>query len=137
MSSIFASAGYSATDFVLDVSNFDTSNVVNMGGMFERTGRNSTTFTLDVSNFDTSNVTNMKGMFANTGYNSTKLNTSITINNQNTTSFDGMFSRVATKEGSQITVNYTSETEELVDKMIATKTEGANVVKGDCIDCVN
>ena len=36
-----------------------------------------------------------------------------------------------------ITVNYTSETSSLVDKMIATKSSNSNVVKGDCIDWVN
>ena len=41
--------------------NFDTSNVTNMGAMFE--GCNSLT-TLDVSKFDTSNVTNMQSMFS-------------------------------------------------------------------------
>ena len=66
---------------------------------------------------------------------STKLNTSITIANPNMTDYYNMFEGVATKTGSQITVNYTSKTSSLVDKMIATKTEGANVVKGNCIDC--
>ena len=43
----------------LDLSNFDTSNVTNMDGMFS-----SCRFTsLDLSNFDTSNVTNMSYMF--------------------------------------------------------------------------
>ena len=43
----------------LDLSNFDTSNVDNMGGMFI----DSQVKTLDLSNFDTSNVTSMSGMF--------------------------------------------------------------------------
>ena len=44
----------------LDVSNFDTSNVTNMGGMFNGCrGLES----LNVSNFDTSNVTDMGYMF--------------------------------------------------------------------------
>jgi surface protein len=137
MSDMFRNTGYNSTVFTLDLSNFDTSNVTDMEGMFFCTGYYSTVFTLDVSNFDTSKVTDMSDMFRNTGYNSTKLNTSITISNPNTTSYYDMFYDVATKEGTQITVNYTSKTSSLVDKMIATKTEGANVVKGDCIDCVN
>ena len=44
----------------LDLSNFDTSNVTNMQGMFWK----SQATTLDVSHFDTSNVTNMEVMFA-------------------------------------------------------------------------
>jgi hypothetical protein len=78
----------------------------------------------------------MTQMFLDTGYKSTKLNTSITIKNPNITSYSSMFSGIATKEGSQITVNYTSKTSSLVDKMIATKTEGANVVKGDLVEII-
>ena len=44
----------------LDLSNFDTSKVVNMAGMF--CGMSSLT-SLDLSNFDTSKVVNMAGMF--------------------------------------------------------------------------
>ena len=45
---------------VLDVKNFNTSRVIDMGGMFS--GCKSITY-LDVSNFDTSKVTNMSAMF--------------------------------------------------------------------------
>ena len=45
----------------LDLSNFDTSNVMNMNSMFS----DSKATTLDVSNFDTSKVTDMKQMFQN------------------------------------------------------------------------
>jgi hypothetical protein len=69
-------------------------------------------------------------MFFYTGYNSTKFVTSITIKNPNTTSYSNMFGSVATKTGSQITVNYTSATSSLVDQMIATKSSNSNVVKG-------
>jgi surface protein len=52
----------------LDLSSFDTSNVVNMRSMFS----NSRATTLDLSSFDTSNVTDMSSMFYNsqatTGY---------------------------------------------------------------------
>ena len=52
----------------LDLSNFNTSNVTDMSGMFQ----NSRATTLDLSSFNTSNVTNMSGMFseseATTGY---------------------------------------------------------------------
>ena len=45
----------------LEVSNFDTQNVTNMGGMFN--GCINLT-SLDLSNFDTQNVTDMRYMFA-------------------------------------------------------------------------
>ncbi len=130
MSEMFLGAGYSNLTFVLDVSNFDTGSVNNMSYMFYQTGYYNTEFDLDVSNFDTSSVTDMSNMFSYTGYNSTKFNPSITIRNPNTTSYSNMFAYVATKTGSKITVNYTSETSDLVDKMIATKSSTSNVVKG-------
>ena len=46
----------------LDVSNWDTSNVTDMFGMFFNCNELTT---LDVSNWDTSNVTNMNNMFSN------------------------------------------------------------------------
>ena len=162
MGSMFSSVGYNNPNFTLDVSNFDTSNVTNMSYMFSETGYNSKTFTLDLSNFDTSKVTNMSWMFRNTGFNSERLtlnlnsfdtskvtsmlgmfestgynsifNTLITIKNPNTTDYNWMFEDVATKSGSKITVNYTSETESLVDDMIATKSYDSNVVKGVRVD---
>ena len=134
MYGMFSGTGYSNPNFTLDVSNFDTNKVTNMFAMFSRTGYNSTNFTLDVSHFDTSNVTDMEAMFQETGFNSTKLDISITIKNPNTMNYYGMFYGAATKEGSQITVNYTSETEDIVDKMIATKSYDANVVKGVQVD---
>ena len=131
---MFHQTGYGNPNFTLDVSNFDTSNVTNMSYMFYDTGYSSTIFTLNVSNFDTSKVTSIEQMFFRAGYNSTKLNTSITIKNPNITSYGGMFSGVATKEGSQIIVNYTSETSDLVDAMIATKWSSSNVIKGVQVD---
>ena len=50
---------------IVGLENFDTSNVTNMGEMFYRVS----TAKLDVSSFDTSNVTNMYGMFAYNSYN--------------------------------------------------------------------
>ncbi len=45
----------------IDLSNFDTSNVTDMGGMF----RDSKAISLNLSSFDTSNVTDMRYMFRN------------------------------------------------------------------------
>ena len=134
---MFYYTGYNSEEITLDVSSFNTGNVTNMASMFNHTGYNSANFTLDVSNFDTSNVTNMANMFDYTGYNSANLNTSITIRDTKITSSNGynsMFRGVATKPGSKITVNYTSETSDLVDNMIATKSADSNVVKGVQVD---
>ena len=139
----------------LDLSNFNTINVTNMGGMFH--GCSSLT-SLDLSNFNTINVTNMGGMFhgcssleklnlsnfdtskveiyyqySNSIFQGcTKLQTEITIMNPNVTeeNYKNMFDRAATDPNAEIVVNYTSETETLVDNMIATKSSNSNVVKG-------
>ncbi|MCM1128198.1 MAG: BspA family leucine-rich repeat surface protein [Lachnospiraceae bacterium] len=70
----------------LDVSNFDTSQVTDMGGMFYDC---SALTNLDVSNFDTSQVTNMNGMF-----HGCRALTSLDVSNFNTnqvTDMGGMF----------------------------------------------
>ena len=136
MNYMFDNTGYNSTVLQLDVSKFNTSKVTSMVSMFSNTGYTNPNFTLDVSKFDTSNVTRMENMFSNTGYNSTKLNTTITIRKviTNPRYYSNIFNGVATKEGSKITVNYTSETSDLVDLMVATKIDGANVVKGVQVD---
>ena len=58
-----------------------------------------------------------------------------TVHNIGNTWFESyVFYDVATKSGSKITVNYTSATSSLVDKMIATKSSNSNVVKGVQVD---
>lgn len=162
MSSMFNNVGYKSTVINIDFSSFDTSKVTNMLGMFCNYGRSNPNLTLDISNFDTSNVTNMYRMFMQTGYGSTQFNLSlgdfevdslekadqlfyyigykstnlsfsILIDNPNISSYSKMFNGVATVSGAEVVVNYTSETEELVDKMIATKSSSSNVVKGELI----
>ena len=67
--------------FDIDTSNFDTSNVINMSGMFFNM-RNLTS--LDLSNFNTSKVANMSGMFVSmrnlTTFNLSNFNTSKVVN---------------------------------------------------------
>lgn len=133
MNHMFYNTGYKSTVLQLDVSGFDTSNVTDMGYMFFNSGYNNPNFTLDVSGFDTSKVVDMSSMFYQTGYYSTKLNIIFNVTNPNTTSYSEMFVAAATKSGAKITVNYTSETSDLVDLMIATKSETSNVVKGTLV----
>ena len=133
MDSMFMAACGTSTTVNLDLSGFDTSNVTNMHSMFDSAGLEASSFILDVSHFDTSSVTDMSSMFDYTGSNSSDFITSITISNPNVLNYAYMFNSVATKGDSKITVNYTSETSDLVDLMIATKTEGSNVVKGERI----
>ena len=139
----------------LDLSNFNTSNVTNVGQMFYKC---LSLTSLDLSSFNTSNITGMYGMFDScsslekldiSNFNTskvesyykysagmfkgcTKLQTEITIMNSNVTeeNYKGMFNDAATDSNAKIIVNYTSETESLVDRMIATKSSNSNVVKG-------
>ena len=142
----------------LDLSNFDTSNVTSMKCMFQRAAALET---LDLSSFDTSNVTDMEAMFGGTAASGDMhlkeikisdkfvtdkvtsmlqtfrlckyLNFTINITGNKVTSYTNMFSGAATEPGAKIVVNYTTETESLVDQMIATKTSNSNVVKGSLI----
>ena len=70
---------------ILDVSNFDTSNVTNMSNMFFDSQAET-----DVSNFDTSNVTDMSGMFGDSQ--ATTLDVS-SFDTSNVTDMCGMFNR--------------------------------------------
>ena len=133
----------------LDLSNFNTTNVINMSGMF--TGC-SNIEQLNLSNFDTSKLTSMWHMFYGSTslttlelssfntinvtdwtiafYGCTKINTTITIRNASITDYAEVFKDAATDPNAKIIVNYTSETETLVDKMIATKSSNSNIIKG-------
>ena len=82
MSSMFAYCNMLTS---LDLKNFNTQNVTNMGEMFCRTSLTS----LDLKNFNTQNVTNMYGMFAYCN-----MLTSLDLKNfntQNVTNMGGMF----------------------------------------------
>jgi hypothetical protein len=79
----------------------------------------------------------MVRMFNNVAFNSTNFKTSITIMNPNVEYYGNMFSGVATKGDSKVTVNYIGKTSELVDKMIATKFNNSNVVKGSKLDTIS
>ena len=113
----------------LDLSSFNTANVTNMGGMFYDC---SSLEKLNLSNFDTSKV-EIYYQYSNSIFQlCLKLQTEITIMNPNVTeeNYKNMFDRAATDPNAKIIVNYTSETETLVDNMIKTKSSNSNVVKG-------
>ena len=132
MNRMFSEAGYTSQNFTIDLGDkFNTGKVTDMYCMFYQAGYNSLEFDLNIGNqFDTSNVTDMRWMFNGAGPLSTKLNFEITIRNPNITSYDYIFRYTATKPSSKIVVNYTKDTETIVDAMIATKNPNTNVVKG-------
>ena len=110
----------------LKISDWDTSSVTNMRDMFYLV---ESLESLDLSNWDTSKVTNMTNMFFGTK----RLTTSLTIRGNNITSVNylAMFGGdAATLDGATITLYSDGTNEELVNKMIATKADEANVVYG-------
>ena len=139
----------------LNLSNFDTSNVTNMAAMFQGSVALET---LDLSSFDTSNVTNMRTMFGGISASGDMhlkeikvsdkfvtdnvtdmlemfrlcryLNFTFNVTGNKVTNYTNIFSNTATDSNAKIVVNYTAETETLVDNMLATKSSGSNVVKG-------
>ena len=119
----------------LDLNNWDVSHVKYMYRMFNVGGDSPTQYwgnlkILKIDKWDMSSVEVMT-WFLDT---QTGITTEFTINNPNITNYNGMFNQAA-DAGGQVTVNYTRETEALVDSMIASKSARANVVKGRCVDC--
>ncbi len=106
--------------------NFDTSKVTDIAYMFYNC---SSLTSLDLSSFNTSKVTDMDWMF----YSCSSLTTTINIMSIGVTNYSSMFYNAATSNGAKITVNYIAEASDLVDNMIAEKSETSNVVKGSVI----
>lgn len=110
----------------IDFGNNDMSSVT----QFDYTFWNCTSLSsLDLSKFDFSNAVNTYNML----YNCPKLSTTINMTSNNVTKYNNMFYKAATASGAKIIINYTSENSTLVDNMIATKSDGSNVVKGSVI----
>lgn len=108
----------------VDLSKFDTSNVINMYNLF-MSCRSLTSIT-GLENFDTSKVTNISYMF----YDCIKLSGEITIMNSNIENYSNMFSYCSTKSGSKFTVNYKSGCQTVAQGMVNTKSSNSNVVLG-------
>jgi hypothetical protein len=83
---MFENAGYNATTFSLDLSDWDTSSVKSTTSMFSGAGHNATTFSLDISTWNTSNLTTMTNMFKDAGRSAT--NWSILISKTNGNGID-------------------------------------------------
>lgn len=107
--------------------NIDMSAITNMSNMFAELQH---LRSIDLSKLDTSNVENMDCLFAGCS----KIVTTINIMNPNI-SYNSIFYCAATEEGAQITLNYTLETETLVNEIVESyKDSGSNVKKGILID---
>ena len=106
----------------LDVSNFNTGNVKSMWGTFN--GTKSLT-SLNLSGWDTGKVTNMRYMF----YEDFKLSGEITISNSDLkTDTTNAFSGTSTASDARFVVKYSDESKVLAQKLVDTKSPGANVI---------
>lgn len=113
----------------LDVSTWDTSNVKMMGYMFYKAwGTGSNIYTVDMSNWTFKEGVQVHNMFDE----ASRIKTTINITN-NISDYSQMFHSATTVNGSGITVNYTAETENLVNNMINTRSN-TRVTKGNLIN---
>ena len=116
----------------LDLTNFDTSKVTDMGAMFGGVAATGTMGLREVKisdKFVTDSVTSMLELFRLCAY----LKFTINITGNNVTNYNRMFEDAATDSTALITLNYTTDTETLVDNMVATAGSGNHVVKGSQI----
>ncbi len=163
MSIMFTNTGINADVFkIKGLNKWNTSKVTNMSGMFAGAGRFSREFNIGkLSSWDTRQVTNMSQMFNYAGESATTWesigefnvynaniggqyiiagmfaycqNANLTLNlHNNPTGYSYAFDNAATKEGSKITVNYSEEVTN-IDRIIGTKSNNSNVVKGIVIE---
>ena len=117
------------------ISNWDISNVENLGYMFNisndvaTTQKYSSLPKLDIKNWDTSKVKDYAYFIESLRY----VETEFTVRNPNIERYYGMLYDAANK-GGKIIVNYTAETEAIVDQMIETKSANGNIVKGSLVE---
>ena len=144
--------GFRSLTDISGLSQLNTSKVINMESMFQNS--NSLANIDALSNWDTSNVTVMSYMFADCD-SLTNINGVSNWNTSSVTSIGGIFLaanmvsgtfpilgtptdydfafyNAAIQSGSQLTINYGSGTSN-IDAIIATKTNGSNVVKGSVV----
>ena len=110
----------------LDLSSFNTAKVTDMGYMFSG---NKALKNLNISSFTTNELTDIGNLF----YQCENLITTLNITSTTITKYTYMFSDTAVQQGAKVTVNYISDASTLVDNMIATKSNGSNIIKGSVI----
>ena len=154
MSNMFYETGKNSKNFKITLTDFNTSKVENMENMFYLTGQYAQTWEINgLSNLNLSKVTNMKYFMYNISdgdyvrdigtldiyatditdlfYNSNVIGT-LNIHN-NPTTYTQALTNTSIAEGSNLTVNYTSDVTD-IDNIIATRNANSNVVKGSLIN---
>lgn len=117
------------------ISNWDVSNVEIMDKLFyinyevaTSENKHSELSNLDIRKWNTSKVKNFDYFINGLEY----INTEFTIRS-NVETYKDMLKNAATKSG-KVTINYTADTETIVNNMIATKSDNANIVKGTLVE---
>ena len=115
------------------ITNWDVSNVENMSHMFNISNdvgekNYSDLSVLDLSKWNMSKVKIYQWCFDSLRY----VTMALTIRNPNIEDYEHMLEDVSTL-GGKVTVNYTSETESIIDAIVATKSPNGNVVKGSLV----
>ena len=117
------------------LANWDVSNVENVGWMFnisndvETSNKYSMLPYLDIKKWNMKSVKQYSYFLESLRY----VETEFTVNSPNVEEYQAALGD-ASYLGGKITVNYTAETESIVDSIISTKKSGANVVKGVLVE---
>ena len=117
------------------LSNWNVSNVENMRYMFNisndvvGTRKYSNLAQLDISNWNMAKVKDYRYFIESLRY----VTTEFTIRSTNIEQYTGMLADCANK-GGEVIINYTSETESIVEEMLTTISSGANIKKGSLVE---
>ena len=135
MESMFYYAGYYAKTWNIgNISSWDTKKVENMYYMFYYAGYSASTSFESITGIDGSldiYARTVTAMF----YNSKYMKATINMKNQYTTNYNSLFYNAATNTNAEIVVHYDCNIEN-IDKMIATKSNNSNIVKGNTLSSV-
>ncbi len=108
----------------LDLSSFDTSKLTDISSICS-----GCVALTNLNMFSISNVTNMKYAF----YNCKLISTAIKITNKNLEYYNHVTDGSAIAPNALITIDYTTETEEIVNQIIKNNNSNSNIVKGSLI----
>jgi surface protein len=115
------------------ISNWDVSNVEDLSYFLNVSAdagdkKYSSLPVLNISSWNMSKVKNYNYFIESLEY----VQTEFTIRNSNVESYNKMLTDCANK-GGQVIINYTAETENIVDQMLTTVSSGGNVIKGSLV----
>lgn len=117
------------------IKDWDVSNVVYMNYMFNISNDVATPYkfssllNIDISNWNMKSVKTYDWFLEGFHY----ITAEFTVRSTHIESYNGMLHE-SSVDGGQIVVNYTAETESIIDTLIATKSQNGNVIKGKIVE---